>query len=105
MLVSVGMMREFSGGPGGSTGAGTAARSTICAGVERWRSIIAVSGSVPVFTDQRSTPQVGLCTVSVMGEDMLRLCTSLTVATMFLTPVAIDAATVAWKEYVLSPVP
>ena len=34
-------------------------------GVPRFTS--PASGSVPVFTDHRSTPQVGLCTVIVMG--------------------------------------
>src|SRR5215471_5893759 len=59
------------------------------------------SGSVPVLTAHRSTPQVGLLTVKVMGAGLLRPCPSATVAGMYLAPVVSGAA--ARKVNTLSP--
>src|SRR5262245_17639818 len=99
-VVSVGTRRELSGG---TTGGGMAPRSAMDAGIELFRSTSGASGSVPVLTDQRSTPHVGLCTVRVIGAVAVRPSASVIVATIFLAPVEMNAPTVAWNENTLSP--
>src|SRR5213593_2104583 len=101
MVVSVGASRALSGGPGGSGGAGNAPRSRMVVRMGLARLTNAASGSVPVFTDHRSTPHVGLRTVSVMGAVALWPAASVSVATTFLAPVGTNAPTVAWNENTL----
>src|SRR4051794_10077757 len=90
-LPSAGSTRALSGG---AVGAGIVIRSPMVVLIGSFRLTSCVSGSVPTFTDQRSTPQVGLVTVSVMGAVVLRSCASEIVATMLLEPVDVDGATV-----------
>src|SRR5262249_7376486 len=99
-VVSVGTTLALSGGTGGG---GMAPRSAIAAGIRLVRSTRGASGSVPVFTDQRSTPQVGLWTVRVIGAVAVRACPSVMVATIFLAPVGMNVPIVAWNENTLSP--
>src|SRR5262245_39366433 len=99
-VVSAGTTLALSGGTGGG---GMAPRSAMAADIRLFRSTKDASGSVPVFTDQRSTPQVGLWTVRVIGAVAVRACASVIVATMFLAPVGMNAPIVAWNENTLSP--
>src|SRR5437016_2177564 len=99
-VVSAGANRALSGG---TTEGGIAPKSAMVAGRGLFRSTKAASGSVPVLTDQRSTPQVGLCTVRVMGAVAVRPSASVMVATRFLTPVGMNGPMVYWKVNTLSP--
>src|SRR5215510_1233761 len=58
---------------------------------------LSLHDALPIYY-QRSTPQVGLSTVSVMGAVIVRPCASVIVARIFLTPVGTNAPTPAVRE-------
>src|SRR5512144_1739806 len=101
-VVSAVGTRELSGVPGGSAGAVTLLKLSIVVGIGLLRLTCGASGSTPTFTDQRSTPHVGLWIVSVMGSVSSRSSSSLIVVRMFFTPVGMNGPMVASKENVLS---
>src|SRR5581483_2719044 len=103
IVVSVGAIRALSGGPGGSAGGVRELRSVIVVGTALLRFTSVESGSAPTFTDHRSTPQVGLWIVSVIGAVATRPWPSVIVATMLLAPVDMNGPIVAVTENTLSP--
>ena len=84
-------------------GVGQPLMSAIVVGVTLFRSTRWASGSVPVLTDQRSTPQVGLWTVRVIGLAKERDWASVTVASMDFEPVVVPTGATVENEKTLSP--
>ena len=76
---------------------------TIVVGIGLLTSTFVASGSTPTFTVQRSTPHVGLTTVSVIGAVALRPWPSVTVAIIDFGPVVARRSTFARNEKTLSP--
>src|SRR5260370_10800468 len=100
-VVSYGATRALAGGVG--LGAAQPLIVAMVTGVVFVRFTKPASGSVPTLTDQRSTPQVGLTTDSVIVPDVVRVWASATLTGIGFAPVAASGGTVAKNEKTLSP--
>src|ERR1051326_873838 len=94
-------MRALSGGEG--LGAGQVLMVAMVIGVAFVRSTELALGSVPTFTDQRSTPQVGLATDKLIVPEVVRVCASATLKGIDFAPVVSSGGTLAKNEKTLSP--